>query len=88
MPNVVGKSVAVAVSTIQQANLQADAVPEVDPQVGQGLVIKTTPPGGTKVAANATVTIYYAAPQPTATPTTAAPTATATAAGPTPTNTP
>ena len=45
----------------------------------QGLVIRTTPPGGTKVPSNAMVTIYYAAPQPTATPTTAAPTATATA---------
>ena len=82
MPNVVGQSLAVAVVTIQQANLQAAAVPQVDPQVTLGDVIRTTPAGGTRVAQNSTVTIYYAAPQPT----TATPTVTG--AGPTPTDTP
>jgi eukaryotic-like serine/threonine-protein kinase len=88
VPNVVGKSLAVADLTIQNANLTPQGVPQVDAQVTPFLVIRTSPPGGTKVAQNSVVMVYYSAPPPTATSTTAPPTATATCTPVTPPATP
>ncbi|PWT77806.1 MAG: hypothetical protein C5B60_02120 [Chloroflexi bacterium] len=68
MPNVVGKPLGQAILTIQGAGLSAAPVAQVDPQVPPGNVIRTSPPGGTTVPSTQVVTVYYSAPQPTATP--------------------
>ena len=87
IPNVVGLPFGQAVLDIQQAGLQAVIQAQPSSNVAAGLVISTNPPGGTQVPSNQVVTVIYAEPQPTATPTTAPPTATATPTTPTPSGT-
>jgi hypothetical protein len=68
VPDVVGEQFGQAVLNIEQVGLQAVGMAQVDSHVAIGHVIKTSPPAGTLVTTSQVVTIYYSAPQPTATP--------------------
>jgi hypothetical protein len=68
VPDVVGQPYGQAILEIEQVGLQVVGQGETNSTLPFGEVISTSPPGGTQVAPNSTVMIYYSQPHPTATP--------------------